>query len=139
LIEAWLGQLTSQPRATQLISKDHSLLSNLEEALSRYLKDIRRTTFRADKRSVSMTRFLSFMQCISYCHLHGEYHLFNFFLLQNSYLLKSWKGKIYPILKKFLDHLHLFAKRFLKNLPNMIVEVCSSSVKVLNFLTNVDF
>ncbi|XP_048731997.1 BOS complex subunit ncln-like [Ostrea edulis] len=50
LIEAWLGQLTSQPRATQLIPKDHSLLSNLEEAMSRYLKDIRRTTFRADKR-----------------------------------------------------------------------------------------
>lgn len=50
LVEAWLGQLTSQPRATQLLPKDHSLHSNLEEAMSRYLKDVKRTTFKADKR-----------------------------------------------------------------------------------------
>ncbi|XP_061172666.1 BOS complex subunit ncln-like [Saccostrea echinata] len=50
LVEAWLGQLTSQPRATQLLPKGHSLHSNLEEAMSRYLKDVRRTTFKADKR-----------------------------------------------------------------------------------------
>lgn len=49
LVEAWLGQLTSQPRATQLLPKDHSLHSNLEEAMSRYLKDVKRTTFKADK------------------------------------------------------------------------------------------
>lgn len=50
LVEAWLGQLTGQPRATQLLPKGHSLLSNLEEAMSRYLKDVKRTTFKADKR-----------------------------------------------------------------------------------------
>ena len=49
-MEAWLGQLTAQPRATQLLPKDHSLLSNLEEAMSRYLKDTKRTVFKADKR-----------------------------------------------------------------------------------------
>lgn len=56
LVEAWLGQLTSQPRATQLLPKDHSLHSNLEEAMSRYLKDVKRTTFKADKRCVGSTK-----------------------------------------------------------------------------------
>ncbi|XP_029639648.1 nicalin [Octopus sinensis] len=50
LITAWLDCLTSQPRATPLIPKDHSIITNLEETLSRYLKDVRVSGMKADKR-----------------------------------------------------------------------------------------
>ncbi|XP_070210935.1 BOS complex subunit NCLN-like [Littorina saxatilis] len=47
---AWMEFLTSQPRAAQLVPPEHVLLGTLENTLSRYLKDVRRTTFKADKR-----------------------------------------------------------------------------------------
>lgn len=50
LIAAWLNQLTSKSRATQLLHKDHSLLGTLEETMGRYLKDVKRSTIKADKR-----------------------------------------------------------------------------------------
>ena len=50
LIAAWLNQLTAKSRATQLIHKDHGLLTTLEETMNRYLKDVKRSTIKADKR-----------------------------------------------------------------------------------------
>ncbi|KAL5003981.1 hypothetical protein ScPMuIL_017437 [Solemya velum] len=50
LVTAWLDQLVTHPRATQLLGKDHILLNSLEETMNRYLKDTKRTTLRADKR-----------------------------------------------------------------------------------------
>lgn len=50
LVSAWLDQLTAQPRAMQLLGKDSGLLNTLEETMNRYLKDVRRTTLKADKR-----------------------------------------------------------------------------------------
>ncbi|KAJ8303862.1 LOW QUALITY PROTEIN: hypothetical protein KUTeg_017445 [Tegillarca granosa] len=50
VVSAWIEQLTAQPRAAQLLGKDHSLLLTLEEVMSRYLKDVKHTTLRADKR-----------------------------------------------------------------------------------------
>lgn len=50
LVSAWLACLTSQPRATPLIPKDHRLITTLEETLSRYLKDVKITGLKADKR-----------------------------------------------------------------------------------------
>lgn len=47
---AWMEFLSSQPRAAQLLPPDIVMLGTLENALARYLKDVRRTTFRADKR-----------------------------------------------------------------------------------------
>ncbi|KAL4227382.1 hypothetical protein ACF0H5_012824 [Mactra antiquata] len=50
LVSAWLDHITSQPRAAQLLPKDASLLSTLEETMSRYLKDVKRFTVKTDKR-----------------------------------------------------------------------------------------
>ncbi|XP_052281530.1 nicalin-like [Dreissena polymorpha] len=50
LVSAWLDHLTSQPRAAQLVPRDASLLSTLEDMMSRYLKDVKRTTVKTDKR-----------------------------------------------------------------------------------------
>ena len=50
LVSAWLDHLTSVSRAAQLLPKDSSLLSTLEETLSRYLKDVKRTVLKTDKR-----------------------------------------------------------------------------------------
>lgn len=49
-MSAWLTQLTAKSRATQLLHKDHHLLSTLEETMNRYLKDVKRSTLKADKR-----------------------------------------------------------------------------------------
>ncbi|KAK3096731.1 hypothetical protein FSP39_002763 [Pinctada imbricata] len=50
LVSAWLHHLTEKSRAAQLLHKDHKLLNNLEETLNRYLKDVKRSTLKADKR-----------------------------------------------------------------------------------------
>lgn len=50
LVSAWLDHLTSTSRAAQLLPKDSSLLSTLEETLSRYLKDVKRSVLKTDKR-----------------------------------------------------------------------------------------
>ena len=49
-IEAWLNKLTSFPRSAQLLKKDGAVVSSLEQAMSRYLKDVTLHTFKADKR-----------------------------------------------------------------------------------------
>lgn len=50
LVSAWLDHLTAQSRAAQLLPKDSPLLTTLEETMSRYLKDVRRSTVKTDKR-----------------------------------------------------------------------------------------
>lgn len=50
LVSAWLDHLTSTSRAAQLLPKDSSLLSTLEETMSRYLKDVKRSVLKTDKR-----------------------------------------------------------------------------------------
>ncbi|KAK3604718.1 hypothetical protein CHS0354_018958 [Potamilus streckersoni] len=50
LLSAWLDHVTSLSRAAQLLQKDSSLLVTLEETMSRYLKDVKRTYLKADKR-----------------------------------------------------------------------------------------
>ncbi|XP_064608542.1 BOS complex subunit ncln-like [Liolophura sinensis] len=50
LMEAWLDELTRQPRACQLLPKDHSLVQTLTETLMRYLKDVKTAGLKADKR-----------------------------------------------------------------------------------------
>ena len=49
-VSSWVEVLSSQPRSIQLLTKDGSVVSTLEHALNRHLKDVRKTTFKADKR-----------------------------------------------------------------------------------------
>ena len=50
LVSAWLDYLTSVPRAAQLLPRDSSLLSTLEETMAKYLKDVKRSMVKTDKR-----------------------------------------------------------------------------------------
>ncbi|XP_071104679.1 BOS complex subunit ncln-like [Haliotis cracherodii] len=47
---AWMDFLTNQSRAAQLLAKDSPVLATLEETFTRYLKDVKKTHVKADKR-----------------------------------------------------------------------------------------
>nr|XP_014354265.1 PREDICTED: uncharacterized protein LOC106707033 [Latimeria chalumnae] len=49
-LAALIGWLASQPRAAQLLEKDHSVVSTMEYLFNRHLKDVRCHIFKADKR-----------------------------------------------------------------------------------------
>lgn len=52
-LTAWMDHLTSQARSAQLLvsgSSKHPLVATLEQALSRYLKEVKLSVFRPDKR-----------------------------------------------------------------------------------------
>lgn len=49
-IDAWLDMLTSRPRSAQLLRKDGAIVRSLEQAMSKYLKDVSLNSFKADKR-----------------------------------------------------------------------------------------
>lgn len=49
-IRSWVDYLSSQPRAAQLMTKDTPVMQTLEQTLSRYLKDSKTVTIKADKR-----------------------------------------------------------------------------------------
>ncbi|XP_040276789.1 nicalin-like [Bufo bufo] len=50
-LSAVLDWLTSQPRAAQLITKNHPMLSTMEHLFRRHLKDVRRHIFKPDDRN----------------------------------------------------------------------------------------
>lgn len=50
LITAWIDYLSSAARSAQLLNKESPVISSLDQAMNRYLKDVRKTTFKADKR-----------------------------------------------------------------------------------------
>lgn len=50
LVAAWTDYLSSRPRAAQLVGKDSDVVQTLEHALTRHLKDVRRHSFKPDKR-----------------------------------------------------------------------------------------
>ncbi|KXJ26263.1 nicalin [Exaiptasia diaphana] len=49
-IKTWMNYLGHLPRPAQALHKDHPFLQGIELALSRYIKDIKKTTVKADKR-----------------------------------------------------------------------------------------
>ncbi|XP_054707763.1 BOS complex subunit ncln-like [Uloborus diversus] len=52
-LQAWIDQLSSQPRSAQTLvsgTTKHPLISSLEQAMMRYLKDVKFSIFRPDKR-----------------------------------------------------------------------------------------
>lgn len=52
LVNSWMDYLSLQPRAAQLLTKDSPELANLQLAMNRHLKDVKRHMFKADKRFV---------------------------------------------------------------------------------------
>ncbi|GIY54165.1 nicalin-1 [Caerostris darwini] len=52
-IRAWIDQLSSQPRSAQMFltgSSKHPLILTMEQAMNRYLKDVKYSIFKPDKR-----------------------------------------------------------------------------------------
>ncbi|GFT29932.1 nicalin-1 [Nephila pilipes] len=52
-LKAWIDELSSQPRSAQMLlskSTKHSLILTMEQTLSRYLKDVKYSIFKPDKR-----------------------------------------------------------------------------------------
>ncbi|CAG5120235.1 unnamed protein product [Candidula unifasciata] len=50
VIDSWLDYFSSVPRAAQLLKPDSELVVTLEQTMGRYLKDVRKTLVKADKR-----------------------------------------------------------------------------------------
>lgn len=106
LISAWLTQLTAKPRATQLLHKDHSLLSTLEETMNRYLKDVKRSTLRADKRDPEYVFYDGSQYVMSAYNVKPA--VFDLFLaagivayLGSVYLIVQNFSLVYVVLQKF--------------------------------------
>ncbi|GFR17934.1 nicalin-1, partial [Trichonephila clavata] len=52
-LKAWIDELSSEPRSAQMLlsrSTKHPLILTMEQALSRYLKDVKYSIFKPDKR-----------------------------------------------------------------------------------------
>lgn len=49
-VKTWMDYLGSQARAAQLFHKDHPFLTGLEQTFSKFVKDVKRFTAKADKR-----------------------------------------------------------------------------------------
>ncbi|GFO13534.1 nicalin [Plakobranchus ocellatus] len=50
VVEAWLNYLAGNPRAAQVLKSDSEVVMTLEQAMGQYLKDVRKTLLKADKR-----------------------------------------------------------------------------------------
>ncbi|CAL1531840.1 unnamed protein product [Lymnaea stagnalis] len=50
VVTAWLDYFASEPKAAQLLKADSELIMTLEQMMARYLKDVRKTSIKADKR-----------------------------------------------------------------------------------------
>jgi len=49
-VKTWMDYLGSQARAAQLFNKDHPFLSGLEQSFSKFVKDVKRFSSKADRR-----------------------------------------------------------------------------------------
>lgn len=49
-VKTWMDYLGSQARAAQLLTKDHPFFTGLEQSFSKFVKDVKRFTAKADRR-----------------------------------------------------------------------------------------
>nr|CAB3264233.1 nicalin-1-like [Phallusia mammillata] len=64
-IEAWLSYLAEQPRPAQALSDDHHIVTALEAALQKHVKNTRRIKFKADKRDPDFVFYDGLVQTMS--------------------------------------------------------------------------
>lgn len=50
VVDSWLDQLTSDSRAAQILEAGHASVQTLHDAMEKYLKDVKKLVFKADKR-----------------------------------------------------------------------------------------
>ncbi|PIK38191.1 hypothetical protein BSL78_24969 [Apostichopus japonicus] len=95
-LEAWVEYLSSNPRPAQLMAKDHPVVVTLEQGLSKYLKDVKRHSFKADKRE---PEFVFFDGLKSTMHAYNvKPAVFDLFLAG---AIASYVGIVYLFLQNF--------------------------------------
>eukprot|EP00794_Sanderia_malayensis_P009824 gene9824-10832_t len=104
-ISTWLTQLSSEARSAQLISKDHVLLKALEQSMSKYLKEVKRITAKADKKDPEFVFYDSFEAKMSVFSVKPA--LFDLFLAVG---IASYLGLVYLSIENFSFLLELFPK-----------------------------
>ncbi|XP_071168410.1 BOS complex subunit ncln-like [Mytilus edulis] len=106
LVSAWLTQLTAKSRATQLLHKDHHLLSTLEETMNRYLKDVKRSTLKADKRDPEFIFYDGSQYVMSAYNVKPA--IFDLFLAAG---IVAYLGIVYLVVQNF-SYVYLILQKF---------------------------
>ncbi|XP_063434320.1 BOS complex subunit ncln-like [Mytilus trossulus] len=106
LVSAWLTQLTAKSRATQLLHKDHHLLSTLEETMNRYLKDVKRSTLKADKRDPEFIFYDGSQYVMSAYNVKPA--IFDLFLAAG---IVAYLGMVYLVVQNF-SYVYLILQKF---------------------------
>ncbi|XP_052101120.1 nicalin-1-like [Mytilus californianus] len=106
LVSAWLNQLTAKSRATQLLHKDHHLLSTLEETMNRYLKDVKRSTLKADKRDPEFIFYDGSQYVMSAYNVKPA--IFDLFLAAG---IVAYLGMVYLVVQNF-SYVYLILQKF---------------------------
>lgn len=109
-LQAWTSELSSQPRAQQLISKDSKLISSLEETLSRDLSEVRRVLARADKKDPEFLFYDVFEAKFSVYSVKPA--LFDLFL---AVWIVAYLAVIYLFIEKFPALTELMPKHSMAN------------------------
>ncbi|XP_035233238.1 nicalin-1-like isoform X1 [Stegodyphus dumicola] len=98
-LQAWIDQLSSQARSAQMLSSGsvrHPLVSSLEQAMSRYLKDVKFSIFKSDKREPELVFYEPvYTQMNAY---RVKPAIFDLFL---AIIIGSYLGIIYLLITNF--------------------------------------
>ncbi|XP_015924730.1 BOS complex subunit ncln isoform X2 [Parasteatoda tepidariorum] len=98
-LKAWIDLLSSQPRSAQLLASGHSkqpLLSSLEQAMSRYLKDVKHSIFKPDKREPELTFYEPAVAIMNAYRVKPA--VFDLFL---ALIIASYLGVVYLLITNF--------------------------------------
>ncbi|KAK6188823.1 hypothetical protein SNE40_004921 [Patella caerulea] len=105
---AWLDYLTHDARSAQLINADSSLINTLQDTMSRYLKDVKITTHKADKRDPEFLFYSGSKYTLNAYNVKPA--VFDLFLAAGigAYLVLVWMVSqnfhlLYSTLKKFVQ------------------------------------
>lgn len=104
-LEAWMQQLSEEARSAQLLVGSHPIVSSFEQAMARYLKDVKLFVFRPDKREPELVFYDPvFAQMNAY---KVKPAVFDLFLAA---IIGSYLGLVYLFITNFFR-----LERFIKN------------------------
>ncbi|EDO34607.1 predicted protein [Nematostella vectensis] len=95
-IKTWMDYLGSQPRAAQLIQKDHPMLAGLETVLTKFVKDVKKITMKADKRDPEFVFYDQFEAKMSAYRVKPA--IFDLFL---AFGIAAYLGIFYLVMQNF--------------------------------------
>eukprot|EP00795_Rhopilema_esculentum_P005605 gene5605-10811_t len=105
IMSSLLHQITSESRSAFLVTKESSFLKTSEEILSRYVKEVKRMTARADKKDPEFTFYDNFEAKMSVYSVKPA--LFDLLL---ALFIAMYLGVVYLLIENFPLLLELFPK-----------------------------